>query len=122
MRREDNTGNRTRDLSNCSAVPQPTAPPGAPNISTKGFYQGAGFTVSLEGRSQSPILHTISFRQNKSDSDDYQHLHPTLIQRKTPPNATLSITNVIWTGVKLNQRPHGNFFHHNLKHIYHDNY
>ena len=27
----DTIGNRTRDLQSCSAVPQPTAPPGAPN-------------------------------------------------------------------------------------------
>ena len=27
----DNTGNRTRDLLACSAVPQPIAPPRAPN-------------------------------------------------------------------------------------------
>jgi hypothetical protein len=30
----DNIGNRTRDLSACSAVPQPTAPPSAPQIMT----------------------------------------------------------------------------------------
>jgi len=29
----DNIGNRTRDLPACSAVPQPTAPPRAPNLS-----------------------------------------------------------------------------------------
>ena len=28
----DTIGNRTRDLSACSAVPQPTAPPRAPNM------------------------------------------------------------------------------------------
>jgi hypothetical protein len=28
----DTTGNRTRDLPACSAVPQPTAPPGAPKF------------------------------------------------------------------------------------------
>jgi hypothetical protein len=29
----DTIGNRTHDLPACSAVPQPTAPPGAPNFS-----------------------------------------------------------------------------------------
>ena len=29
---DDTIGNRTRDLPACSAVPQPTAPPGAPTI------------------------------------------------------------------------------------------
>ena len=33
----------------------------------------------------------------------------TRTQKKTQPNAILSVTNGMWTGVRLNRRPHGIF-------------
>jgi hypothetical protein len=35
----DTTGNRTRDLPACSAVPQPTAPPRAPKLRCMEIYK-----------------------------------------------------------------------------------
>ena len=42
----DTTGNRTRDLLTCSAVPQPTAPPRSP-LSCRRFVFSAGFLMCL---------------------------------------------------------------------------
>jgi len=43
----DNIGNRTRDLPNCSAVPQPTAPPDAPSPANLHLDQTDSFPLTL---------------------------------------------------------------------------
>jgi len=46
MKNSSNTiGDRTHDLPACSAVPQPTAPPGHPNLITQRLYSNHTFNV-----------------------------------------------------------------------------
>jgi hypothetical protein len=47
----DKIGNRTRDLPNCSAVPQPTVPPRAPEFT--------GVPVNLKNTIHSPSIDLV---------------------------------------------------------------
>ena len=59
----DTIGNRTRDLPNCSAVPQPTALPRAPgNLCAEGFEQG---TFCIQTRFPSSVTRFSVAKWNK---------------------------------------------------------
>jgi len=54
----DTIGNRTRDLPACSAVPQPTALPRAPNVRTWGTQNENSGTHQLEQTVSGPRFET----------------------------------------------------------------
>ena len=64
----DTIGNRARDLLTCSAVPQPTAPPRAPNLNYSCFQQIV--TSDLYLSSKSLIIGMARF----SIQEDYKPL------------------------------------------------
>jgi hypothetical protein len=52
---KDTIGNRTRDLPACSAVPQPTAPPGVPNKICNDRSFGKGHLLDLQPLDMLPL-------------------------------------------------------------------
>ena len=72
----DTIGNRTRDLPACSAEPQPTAPPCAPNVMQSGAYVPFDFQNNqlylhrqqgtLNCKYSSTTLHGVASRQMSS--------------------------------------------------------
>ena len=101
---DDTIGNRTRDLPDCSAVPQPTAPPRAPSSK---FLSPKGSTTTAAAAVPRTVLTFVKYVGCFLDTvqKDPLHLYNNCTKRclhfnhialLTPHQLCTTVTNLVW--------------------------